>query len=1056
MTEPPQDNFGMEVITGMLHRELESELFKRLSRIKQDDPLEPAIVLVGSRLLELYLTDMLVEKGRAQFNVRFITFADLIKDISLVGRMVDSRPKLPKIGKRAIISEVVGAVDAENYFVKVTDRSGFQRNLASTFNDIDHSGIDFVNENQTKQLTNRRKWASLRKMFKSYQQILCQFRTTQDEITKSGDLSQAFERVYQCRRIFIYGFYDFTPGQFKIIEELSEKIAILALIPYWSAGDDFGSALQYASPAYTELMKLTRQKEQKLLPESGCQHKGFGFRLFRYNPSETGSCFIPAGRQIRIIKGLDITDEIERISGKINELVLYKDIRLDRIGILLWHPEIYRNAVCSALNRAGLPYCDSIGTPLNETPEGRITEALLKLISHQLKRRDVVDLLSTYQVRLANQEGDVRPDEVIWEKLSNQFTIIAGRRDNWDRALADGESYIKDAGYRTQAGLFRDFINKLFECFEKIPANGSYLDYVSGIQNYLNEFIPEGENKDKILELVDSLAGLAKIGEKTNRSVFIDLFLESMRAVSCKKGQFGSGVTIFDKMTGRGVAFDVLFIPGLVQGAIPISTREDPILSDFDRRSIKKQAGNDSPFCLPLGHRRREEERLLYSLAVDSARKQLFLTFPGFDSEGGRQNLPSGFLLDLCRILYGRPISSDKLEDLPILEKPGDISPDKKETFHQSITLPSDFVTKWIEMNVLRNQRHFAVRQIYSGRIEAYERNRKAFLSRRNQTLYSAWDGVEMGMESSPTQGELSYPVTSLESYAECPFRYWLEKVLKLKLWEEPEMVVEIPANVTGTIIHHVLKSVYDEALNQKMKPGNADSRARILEVAAENLRSETERFKRECPAPPVIWALTVSKLESRLKNFLRSEFEKQDGFEYQEGESKIETSLSFMGGSAEFSMNIVGRIDRLDRSVDGKSIRIIDYKTGRTSSKPEEFRGGKKLQLPLYLKSLLDGNSGIDPNNSIAEYLHIKPDGGSSRSGINGAIVKEREEDLAKILGIITSGIAEQYFPPIPEDNNCQNCPVTPACNQLSRSKYYSVTDDPQIESLKLLRDIN
>ncbi|MBT7787964.1 MAG: hypothetical protein HN757_03695 [Calditrichaeota bacterium] len=144
------------------------------------------------------------------------------------------------------------------------------------------------------------------------------------------------------------------------------------------------------------------------------------------------------------------------------------------------------------------------------------------------------------------------------------------------------------------------------------------------------------------------------------------------------------------------------------------------------------------------------------------------------------------------------------------------------------------------------------------------------------------------------------------------------------------------------------------------------------------------------------------------------------------------------------------------DELADGKSIRIIDYKTGSTSTKPEELRGGQRLQLPLYLKAMLKNSSGIDPNSSIAEYVQIKPDGVNKRYGISGQMLVDRDEDLRRILRFITNGITNRYFPPIPEDSNCQSCPVSSACNRLSRMKYFNVTEDSQIEALVSLRGIN
>jgi len=1037
----------------MIHPELESELFKQIRLIKDIDPLEPVTVMVGSRLLEQYFTGKLVKESNASFNIRFITFADLIRGLSFIFQ--DDRPKLPKIGKRAIISEVVGAVKWDNYFNNVQDRSGFQRSLAATFNDIDESGIEITNVNLTNQLPKSSKWSSLQQMFEMNSQIQNKFRNRTQEITKLKDIGQVFKNTFQSPDLFVFGFYDFTPGQFKIIKALSEKIKIRAFVPYWSPGDDFGNAFQYATPAHRHLLKLSKNEEQKLMPENGCENKGFGFRLFRYNPNESGGCLNPSGQRVRIIKGSDITDEISRIVGKINELVLYMNVPIEKIGILLWHPELYRSGVCSALEGAGLPFYDAIGTSLIDTREGRTTDALLKLIGHRLKRRDIVDLLATFELNLTDQDEGIAPDLVVWEKLSNLTSLIAGSRQDWNKTLDRFEYHSDDVLFRTQAGLFRGFINKLFDFIEQCPTSGSYREISLNLREYLREFIPTSDIKSQIISILDELCELDEISEEITKQAFIDLFRESMMSASNKIGQFGSGVTVFDKMTGRGVAFDVLFMPGLVQGAVPISAREDPILPDSVRKLIKVKVGNKNPFCLPLKKHRSREERLLFTLAVDSARKQLFLTFPGSDFEGGKPNLPSSFLLEICRSIFGRPISSEKLTELPILEKPDDLSTDGKRSFSHRLTSPEGFISQWIATHVPRNLRHQAVRQVYSGQFSAYDHNRRAYLARRDQTTYSEWDGISLQLKSTDKNNNFEFPVTDLEGYAKCPFRYWIEKVLNIAPLEEPEMVVEIPPHVTGSIIHKVLEDVYENTYVGRGKADESCNIENIQEFARTSLYNEVDRWVGRCPAPQVIWDMTVFRLQTRLKNFLRTDMEDMEFYKVKSTERRISGNLIFGTGSTEFSVKIKGSIDRIDESSDCRLIRIVDYKTGRAPTKPDQFKGGRRLQLPLYLKAMFQESPDYDRENSTAEYIQIKSNGDKKHYGITGQVLIDRDEDLKNILETITEGISDNYYPPIPEDSNCPICPVSPACNRFSRSKYFNVTNDPRIERMISLREI-
>lgn len=68
--------------------------------------------------------------------------------------------------------------------------------------------------------------------------------------------------------------------------------------------------------------------------------------------------------------------------------------------------------------------------------------------------------------------------------------------------------------------------------------------------------------------------------------------------------------------------------------------------------------------------------------------------------------------------------------------------------------------------------------------------------------------------------------------------------------------------------------------------------------------------------------------------------------------------------------MRILGKIDRIDRTPDGKFV-VLDYKTGRTSGSLSAIREGRSLQLPIYLLAIekLMGAAGLDEGVAGAYY---------------------------------------------------------------------------------------
>ena len=95
----------------------------------------------------------------------------------------------------------------------------------------------------------------------------------------------------------------------------------------------------------------------------------------------------------------------------------------------------------------------------------------------------------------------------------------------------------------------------------------------------------------------------------------------------------------------RGLAFDVVFVPGLAEKLFPRKIVEDPLLPDVERRSIAPE--------LPTQTERVAEERLALRLAAGSATQTLVLSYPRLDVEQARPRVPSFYALEVLRAAEG-------------------------------------------------------------------------------------------------------------------------------------------------------------------------------------------------------------------------------------------------------------------------------------------------------------------------------------------------------------------------------------------------------------------
>jgi ATP-dependent helicase/nuclease subunit B len=206
--------------------------------------------------------------------------------------------------------------------------------------------------------------------------------------------------------------------------------------------------------------------------------------------------------------------------------------------------------------------------------------------------------------------------------------------------------------------------------------------------------------------------------------------------------------------------------------------------------------------------------------------------------------------------------------------------------------------------------------------------------------------------------------VTDFASYLSCPFRYYLTARLDLRTRDPSRREMDAPQ--FGILIHSVLER-YGRETPDLLEAGD------IKSAVLANLESEVgERFGAD-PSPAVRVQIDAARM--RLRSFARV----QAG-EVKKGWKILQVEHRFGSGGGEElifgGLRISAMIDRIE--VNGDRVRVLDYKTQSSLSKPEashlragthsfipeaELTMGERrkvwsdLQLPLYRR--------------IAELLH-------------------------------------------------------------------------------------
>ena len=121
-----------------------------------------------------------------------------------------------------------------------------------------------------------------------------------------------------------------------------------------------------------------------------------------------------------------------------------------------------------------------------------------------------------------------------------------------------------------------------------------------------------------------------------------------------------------------------------------------------------------------------------------------------------------------------------------------------------------------------------------------------------------------------------SYPLspTSLETWAVCPFRYFLGRVLHLSALDDPEEETAISRLNRGSLVHEILEKFVEEAAASGSLPVGGqswgeESAQRLREIAGDVFR---EYERRDLTGKTVLWLVEREKILADLDTFLEKD----------------------------------------------------------------------------------------------------------------------------------------------------------------------------------------
>lgn len=1027
---------------------IEAALGDELRRWKAVDPLAPPLLLVGDVLIGIYLRRRLARLAGGHVNLPVMTPGHLARLLGEPALLAEGRTPLPAGGQHLLAEEI--ALGAGGYFAPVRQAPGFAQALDRLFRELREAGVDpeGFRAAVSQAEVNQEKCAALAHLYARYAERRRGFYDGLDTYAVA-DPSRL-----DAPAVLVYGISQPSGLLRRLLERLMETRPVTVFLP---------RTVPEADRAHREMIDwLTGLGAgEEPAPEPVPDREPTALDHLR------ATLFHPAGGTepdgtVRLVSAPDPAREV-REAARACLAWAAEGIPFHEMAVVFRRDEPYRALVDEVFRETGIPVYLYGGRPLAEHPQGRRLLALLALAGSPLRRAAVMEFITETHLPDATAEryGPVEP--ALWDALSREAGIVEGR-DQWISRL----SLLHQAKRRAVLGEEQEdperiderlrmeleaierlsqFIKDFADQLEARPEHASWQAHLDYLRDLAVTYVDRAE------PLLDLLAPLARLDALVPNVSFVR-FQRTVRRVLERadagtvlgpdevppNGHFGrDGVAVLDVFSLRFLRLRAVAVLGLAERSFPAPPRQDALL--LDRERVRLSAAGR--WEIPLRAAGADPEPLLFALAVAAAGERLLLSYPRSGGDG-RTILPSHFFRAAAEALTGRRVGVEDIDSLP------------RELFTRVPTnrfgaaTPEEALTAGEYDRTLLALLPQEGAECLARLHPPFARARAAWEARWRGRELTTYDGVlgEAAAAAVARRAGLRRAISPsrLETYATCPFRFFLSYLLRLAPVEEPDLLERIESLERGALVHDVLQRFLTECgADDPPSPARREEHlARLRAIAEEEC---ADREQRGLVGYPLLWQVDRRAIMEDLTTWYDREVAERDdalrpgAFELRFGpkwthdreDSPLSTDDPVPLQADGLTLRFQGRIDRIDWSPDRSAFRVVDYKTGKCPGhhKDDRLAGGRALQLPIYLLAA-SHVLGIPWERGEAEYFYVTRRGEFKRVRFSGATLRDRWEEFTALVQGLAEGIAAGRFHPVPGPSreHCTYCDYSTVCD--------------------------
>ncbi len=764
------------------------------------------------------------------------------------------------------------------------------------------------------------------------------------------DFVTSFRKIFhEVNLIILDGFNEFSDPEIEILNKIS-MVGNAKLFLSFDYNSNNKSLFSHLDKCYDKFIEFGFVKiDDETTSKSDGYQNYLRDNLFKTKKVESKFDLTQLALKIN---AHDREKEIELITFEIKKLINDENIEPHKICVAFNLIQNYSAIVKDIFEKNRLPFNLTDRTPLDNSSPVTAIVNMLEIVENDFYFKNIFRALSsgfidTSSIDLPNLY-----------RVSSELKIVSGK-ENWLNTLSDSLANLGHDGDGDENENKRKAYTKAHNEIKTLAVNLNSFDEKMTIVSFyekLNDFIIKSKLPAKLLnvdieieknirgfseflEIISEIFDLLREEYGDDKKFPLDFFMDQIRTVCNwarfnlkEKSNYGVQVTSLDEI--RGLKFDYLFIGGLCDGDIP--TRYAPEI--FFSGSFKKNAALHQL-----------EERYQFYQALCTWSKKLYLTFPATQNE--RESVGSIFLKDFEEIFL---ISSKDEKDfagtiysreelLTHIGKNGIES--IKDQILKEDGIDIEKIKESLKIDEIRKNSPFGP-SLFTGDLMAGDSDNELYNVKEKLNAFAS----------------RQYSISQLETYAKCPYKFFIERVLSIETIEEPSEDIE--AIELGRLLHSILYEFYTSIRDKKIILAGCDDKVfksageLIFKIAEKQL--ETTAFKSPLTfyEKEKILGLNGNKNDSILMRFLDAE---RDGdnefipgyFEVSFGRLREDDSDKQLSSQAPIQIDNIklrGKIDRIEINEKVRSFNVVDYKLSGAKPTFEDLKSGISLQLPIYL----------------------------------------------------------------------------------------------------------